>query len=733
MGFRANQCVMWLLFFWAVKLQIGLLPAQGVLERAVDVPFISGSDTLAFPLAGGLNNPQVWAARLDADTLDDLVVFDRTGGRWLPFVRLPGGGFRFAPEQAEGWPQAGHWAVVADWNCDGVPDLFTGTTAGHVRVFRGRRAGGKLHFDLYTDTLRYRFQGQWLPLMVLDIDIPGMADVDVNGALDVLTFEPAGGHLEWFRNRSMAWAATCDTLLLELADRCWGEFYETGIHKTVLLDSCVPVRFGKQGIPPVRHAGSTVAPFDVDGDGIMDVVLGDLNFTNLNLLMNGGTDTVSRITAQDTAFPANSLPVDMPNFPAAFFVDVDGDGRTDLLAAPNNPNASIDADNLWYYRNTGTGPQAEFTFQRKDWLVGDMVDVGTRACPVVWDWNGDGLPDLIIGNESRRTGTQTEWASLQLWENVGTATKSAFQLVTDDFAGLAQFQLKALYPAFADLDGDGADDMLVGDSEGRVHFFRNHATQGQPASFPVIQPGYFGINIGSFATPQLIDIDEDGLFDLVIGERNGNLNYFRNTGTATQPQFAAQPDDDFFGEVDARAPGFPVGFSVPHFYRPAPGAPLVLVLGTIRGNLYRYTGIGTTAPFLRTDTLWHGLRPGSCSAPFMADLNGDNMPDLVVGNLSGGIEIWYGGPGTGTGPERARHGLKLYPNPSEGYITIEIPPDNTGNAQITIYAVDGKVMISESTSGNSHIRLETITFQPGCYIVELLTGSHVFTGNFIKQ
>lgn len=729
MGFSKS---VWVVLLFAVKLQTATLSAQGSLNRASDIPFISGSDTLDFPLAGGLNNPQVWAARLDADTLDDLVVFDRTGGRWLPFIRLAGGGFRFTPELAEGWPRAEHWAVVADWNCDGVPDLFTGTTAGHVRVYRGRRTGGKLHFDLYTDTLRYRFQGQWHPLMVLDIDIPGMADVDGDGALDVLTFEPAGGHLEWFRNRSMAWAATCDTLLLELTDRCWGEFYETGINKTVLLDSCVPVRFGKTGTPPVRHAGSTVAPVDMDGDGIMDVVLGDLNFTNLNLLYNGGTDTVSRIIAQDTAFPANSLEVDMPNFPAAFFVDVDGDGRTDLLAAPNNPNASLDAENLWYYRNTGTGPQAVFTFQQKDWLVGDMVDVGTRAYPVVWDWNGDGLPDLIIGNESRRTDIQPEWASLQLWENIGTVTQPAFQLVTNDFAGLAQFQLNALYPTFADLDGDGADDMLVGDSEGRVHFFRNHAGQGQPASFPVIQPGYFGIDIGSFATPQLIDIDEDGLFDLVIGERNGNLNYFRNTGTAIQPQFAAQPDDDFFGEVDARAPGLPVGLSVPHFYRPAPGAPLVLVLGTIRGNLYRYTGIGTTAPFLRTDTLWHGLRPGSCSAPFMADLNGDNVPDLVVGNLSGGIEIWFGGPGIGTGPAKERKGLKLYPNPAEGYLMIDMPEGAGEQAIVTIYSANGTIISRQTDPSGSSIRIETITFHPGYFLVEVTTKSGTYTGHFIK-
>jgi hypothetical protein len=88
---------------------------------------------------------------------------------------------------------------------------------------------------------------------------------------------------------------------------------------------------------------------------------------------------------------------------------------------------------------------------------------------------------------------------------------------------------------FGDVDGDNDDDMIVGDASGNIHLFSNIASSGssKPNCFILSNSNYLGINVGSNATPQLVDVDRDGQIDLLIGERNGNINYYRNNGNFT--------------------------------------------------------------------------------------------------------------------------------------------------------------------------------------------------------
>src|SRR5690349_21947133 len=52
-----------------------------------------------------------------------------------------------------------------------------------------------------------------------------------------------------------------------------------------------------------------------------------------------------------------------------------------------------------------------------------------------------------------------------------------------------------------------------------LHLYTNTAGAGNPAHFVLTQPDYDGIDIGQYATPQLIDLTGDSLLDLVIGDR----------------------------------------------------------------------------------------------------------------------------------------------------------------------------------------------------------------------
>lgn len=110
-------------------------------------------------------------------------------------------------------------------------------------------------------------------------------------------------------------------------------------------------------------------------------------------------------------------------------------------------------------------------------------------------------------------------------------------------------------PNAVDWDGDGAHDLVVGNSEGRVLFFKNHGTDREP-SFGVgeplaaggepihVQPGYHGIQ-GPFETrwgytcPAVADWNGDGLPDVLLSGATARHEVLLNTGTRDAPRFAA--------------------------------------------------------------------------------------------------------------------------------------------------------------------------------------------------
>ena len=89
-------------------------------------------------------------------------------------------------------------------------------------------------------------------------------------------------------------------------------------------------------------------------------------------------------------------------------------------------------------------------------------------------------------------------------------------------------------PSLADLDGDGDLDAVVGEVGGVLNYFRNNGTATAPDfadQTGVVNP-FAGVGVGSSSAPSFADLDGDGDLDAVVGRPDGNLNYFRNNGTA---------------------------------------------------------------------------------------------------------------------------------------------------------------------------------------------------------
>ena len=66
-----------------------------------------------------------------------------------------------------------------------------------------------------------------------------------------------------------------------------------------------------------RHTGSTFLLLDLDADNDKDLVLGDVDYSNLIELVNGGDSDSAYMISQDTVFPSYNKPVNLMSMPAA--------------------------------------------------------------------------------------------------------------------------------------------------------------------------------------------------------------------------------------------------------------------------------------------------------------------------------------------------------------------------------------------------------------------------------
>lgn len=113
--------------------------------------------------------------------------------------------------------------------------------------------------------------------------------------------------------------------------------------------------------------------------------------------------------------------------------------------------------------------------------------------------------------------------------------------------------------------------------------------QREPDTIPVIINGVpaQGSFIGGFASsiPTLADVDNDGDFDLLVGQRNGNIIHYSNLGTGTNPNFKL--------ETENLVPVGGGGASAPTFTDIDNDGDSDLFVGDISGSIRFYQNTGT--------------------------------------------------------------------------------------------------------------------------------------------
>lgn len=219
-------------------------------------------------------------------------------------------------------------------------------------------------------------------------------------------------------------------------------------------------------------------------------------------------------------------------FPAA--ADLDNDGDIDFIIGEASPAGN----NLRYFENTGSAASPAFTQITTNSPIGNISGY-YFAMPSLVDIDNDGDEDLFI----------TEYyGAINFYENIGTPTAPNFSQTPQTAFGINTAALGVIFVdiEFADIDNDGDFDMFAGGYYNDLYYYENTGTATNAAfATPVQNP--FGINIAysDYGFPALTDVDSDGDLDLFIGVYYGDMQYYENTGTATQAVFGSSTINPF--------------------------------------------------------------------------------------------------------------------------------------------------------------------------------------------
>lgn len=712
------------------------LLAQFSYKLSSDVPVQQEDLALNMPWAGGLNAPQFNTMDVNNDGLDDLILYDRTSSLVLPYLQQDGK-YIYAPDYAAYFSvEIENWLVLRDYNCDGAKDLFTGDVLG-IKVYTNQAGAGEVpiwdQFIFYTVTggksnvLLSKGTTTKNNVQLQYDDLPAFVDADADGDLDLFNMiYPSGNTIEFHKNLSMELYGVCDSLDFERQTRTWGGVSECVCGTFAYNNTACPT-----GGRTLHAGGKSLTALDVDGNGVMDLLLSEAECNRIFLLRNEG-DFDNPVVTEATVFPAGSG-INILPYPSAYYEDVDFDGVKDLISSPNiYARAYFETDlenSVWYYKNTGTTAAPVFSFVQRDFLQENMVDAGDNAVPVLVDLDIDGDTDLLI---SRNT-SNLNVATVLLYENVGDQKEPVFKLADEDFLNFSGSLFYNLKIHLADMNSDGRTDFVftasnISNGVTSLNYIPNTITNGYSWSLTNLQTIALPLPMGSSENIYAIDIDRDSKTDLLQGKSNGSLYYWRNTG-ALNFELASEAYLGLASSVLRQS------ITCTSADLNADGKS-DLIIGDQMGKLLIINNFYEAVSYTEgtTNVVWNNLTEtyetrnlGGRVWPAVGNLFNVKQPSLVIGNTMGGV-VLLRPEEEGVLPEAPV--IHIYPNPTVRTLPLTVKTDRV--MKMELFSSLGKILLEPITiqSYQPYI-LNTNNLAAGLYLLRFTANNQTYIKRFV--
>lgn len=645
-------------------------------------------ELLQLPFLGGFNVPRPQLVDIDGDGDQDLFVQERAD-EIIFFERVSSStGFPFVKRSdAFQEVEVGEWYRFVDLDQDGDQDLLAEYPFSLIRVFENTGGPTTPVFSIVQDNL---LDDTGTPIFANRQNILNVVDIDSDGLLDLFVGQLDGTVFQYEQTER-------GTSVQELTFSLQSERFQ---------NISVVGPGGKRS--EEKHGANTLLFHDVDQDGDQDLFWGDFFEEGLLFFENAGTPQIPIFSNDMVQFPIGD-PLLTSGYNAPTFGDIDGDGIEDLIVGVLGGAFSAfgaATNNLLYFRQDANN---QFSFVRNRFFTN--IDVGSDGYPVLFDVDGDGDNDLLIGNSI--DPDDSNQGSLHLFENVGSSSEPQFQ----DRGALALEPAFGITPALGDLNGDGAADMITGSFLGDMTLYIN-ANDGSTFSFSETVTEYLDILSGSSSAPFLADMDADEDLDLLVGQSSGVINYFENTGTPEEPLFSLVTTS--YSEIDVGRRSVPLAVDVDR------DGDLDLIVGSDQDGIFTFENIGTPEEAAFTPVSWFDLGIQRRMVPAWGDLNGDSKPEVLVGLLNGGVHYYENRSvpiANIPEPEASRVKVDLFPNPASEHIFLKITGARNQHVEVDVFAITGQhakaayrgMVLDEHTE----VRVDLSSLAAGAYVVQV--------------
>jgi hypothetical protein len=354
-------------------------------------------------------------------------------------------------------------------------------------------------------------------------------------------------------------------------------------------------------------------------------------------------------------------------------------------------------------------------------LDGVDTDWFIHSKPVFVDVDNDGDMDVFIGNDL---------GSISFYENTGSNISPNFieKIGADNpFDGVNVGTYST--PNFVDIDSDGDKDAFIGGASGIIKFYENTGSNISPNFIEKIGTDnpFDGVDVGSYSAPTFVDIDNDGDMDAFVGEFYGNINFYENTGIVTIPNFVEQTgtNNPFDGEDVGNN-------SIPTFIDIDNDGDMDAFSGQDFGHIifYRNRGSNIAPDFIR---IWTGnpldIDVDGYSSPAFVDIDSDGDMDFFTGKNDGTIKFYSNGFLVNSEAVLEKNLVFIFPNPVVDELIVEM---EITKGEVVILNILGQVLKKVQIE-QIMTSIDVSSFSQGQYMIIITTDEgKTITKSFVK-